>query len=124
MQQYAEQYRNDPEFQKKADEIIAQVLVRSSTDAEFRDRLVNDPAQALADFTGSDRKNFEHLNIAFVESKAAATIVLPDAVDTSAELSESDLEAVAGGSEPVTILAIATVAGACLTALAVGMALN
>ncbi|HET7232484.1 MAG TPA: hypothetical protein VFJ16_20920 [Longimicrobium sp.] len=124
MQQYAEQYRNDPEFQKKADEIMAQVLVRSSTDAEFRNKLVSDPAQALADFTGTDRKNFEHLNIAFVESKAAATIVLPDAVDASAELSESELEAVAGGSEPVTILAIAGVAAACLGALVAGMTLS
>ncbi|HEX8691476.1 MAG TPA: hypothetical protein VF746_03480 [Longimicrobium sp.] len=123
MQQYAEAYRNDPEFKQKADEVVAQVLVRSSTDADFRRKLIESPAEALAEFTGTDASRFEHLNIAFVENTGTATIVLPEPIG-QAELSESELEAVAGGSEVVTILAVAGLAAACLGALAAGMSLD
>jgi hypothetical protein len=127
MSQYVEQYRNDPEFQQKADEIMAQVLTRSATDADFRRKLVENPAQALAEFTGTDASHFAHLNIAFVESSAAATVVLPDVVE-AAELTEGELESVAGGSEPVTVsvaaaIGIATLGAACITAIAVGVSL-
>ncbi|HEX8391313.1 MAG TPA: hypothetical protein VF665_03060 [Longimicrobium sp.] len=128
MEYTVERYHSDPEFQQKADEIMAAVLGRSSTDAEFRRKLVENPAEALADFTGTDASNFQNLTVRFVESKAAATLVLPDAVTTS-ELSDSDLEAVAGGSEPVsgTVILIAAcvgLAGAALGALAAGMTLG
>ena len=39
----------------------------------------------------------ESVSLVFVENKADATLVLPDYVDPNAELSEEDLEAVAGG---------------------------
>ena len=68
------------------------MLIRSATDAEFRRKLVESPAEALAEFTGTAASHFAHLNIAFVENRNAATIVLPDAVPAG-ELSESELQA-------------------------------
>lgn len=123
MQTYVTQYQNDPQFQQKADEIMGQVLARSATDRAFRDLLISSPAEALAQFTGTDASFFADVNVAFVENKGVSTIVLPD-VATSAELSDAELEAVAGGSEPATIIAVATLAGAALAALAAGMTLN
>ena len=123
MQQSVDAYSNDPEFKQKADEVVTQVLIRSATDAEFRRKLVESPAEALAEFTGTDASHFAHLNIAFVENRNAATIVLPDAVPAG-ELSESELETVAGGSEPATIVAVGALAAACLAALAAGMLLD
>jgi hypothetical protein len=100
------------------DEVMVQLLARSATDADFRRKLVETPRAAFAEFTGRPESEFEHVNVRFVENKAQATFVLPAKVDPSAELSESELEAVAGGSP--LILGGALLAGAILTAALIG----
>lgn len=102
------------------DEVMAKLLARSATDADFRRKLVESPRAAFAEFTGRPESEFENVNVRFVENKAQATFVLPAAVDASAELSESELEAVAGGSE---IIGGALLVGAILTAALIGVEL-
>lgn len=91
--------RENPAAAEEAQQRLAEVLSRSSTDAEFRQALLSDSRAALSSHFG--REIPETVNIAFVENRADATIVLPDPIDTTAELSEADLEAVAGGALPI-----------------------
>ncbi|HYH82607.1 MAG TPA: hypothetical protein VEX86_22640 [Longimicrobium sp.] len=101
MQQYVEAYRNNPEVKQKADEAMQQLLTRSATDVDFRKLLLSDSRTALNQHFG--REVPEAVNIVFVENKGSATVVLPDMIDPSAELSESELEAVNGGSPAVAV---------------------
>jgi len=102
-----------PEALAKGQEALQGILARSATDREFRQKLLTDPRAALAEYTGQDAPG---VDIRFVENTATATIVLPDFADGSAELSESELEAVAGGATPALVLwaiaGVATGAGA------------
>jgi hypothetical protein len=75
------------------------VLDRASTDQAFRDRLLNDPRDAIFEAFGvMIPANFR---IKFVERGPGvdALVVLPDIVSQSGELSDDDLESVAGGME-------------------------
>lgn len=93
----------NPEIIRAAQETMQGLMSRSATDRSFRDQLINDPRAAVAEFTG--REVPESYNVRFIENTATATIVLPDMVDPAAELSESELEAVAGGtSEPFAVV--------------------
>jgi len=101
----------DPEVMAHAQTRMQELLTRSTTDPAFRRSLLETPRAALAEFNGvAESRVPEALNVVFVENRGAATIVLPDFVDPSAELSESDLEAVAGGWTPVALAGIAVVA--------------
>jgi hypothetical protein len=103
----------DPAVVKQAQEQYQAMLTRSATDMEFRKKLLADPRAAVAEFTGKPAP--ADFNVVFIENKAGATVVLPDPVDPSAELSETELEAVAGGAGPALIaiaLFCAFVAGA------------
>lgn len=97
-------YQENPERAQAVERKMQELLARSATDVVFRKKLLNDPHAALAEFTG--RPVDSKVNIVFVENKADATVVLPPAVDPAAELSEQELEAVAGGISPVlTVIA-------------------
>jgi hypothetical protein len=80
----------------RAKGFIQGVLSRSATDLEFRKRLLENPREALSQYAGGPLP--ESLDVAFVENTGDATIVLPDPVDPDAEISEAELEAVAGGT--------------------------
>ena len=94
----AETVQSTPEMAEAARERYQQILSRSATDMEFRQKLLADPHAAIAEYEGVTIP--EGFNVVFVENKADATIVLPDPVDPEAELSETELEAVSGGSTP------------------------
>jgi hypothetical protein len=90
---------------ERGQEKLQALLVRSTTDLEFRKKLLTEPRAALAEFSGHDIP--ESVNIKFIESKGRPTIVLPNAIDPAAELSSAELEAVAGGTSPLaSILSI------------------
>lgn len=101
-QQALEMVRQNPQAAQQAQEQLHGLLARSATDREFRQKLLTDPRAAVSEYTGKWVP--ETLNLVFVENKADATIVLPAAYDPSAELSDAELETVAGG-EPLTIIA-------------------
>lgn len=102
----------NPELAKAAQDTMQEMLSRSATDLEFRRKLLGDPRAAIREFTG--REVPESFNVTFVENTADATIVLPDAIDPAAELSETELETVAGGtSDPLSV--VISVAGVITT---------
>lgn len=88
-----------PEVMEQGRQQFEAMIARSTTDREFRSRLVNDPRAAVKEFTGADMP--EGMDIVFIENKATATVVLPDMV--SDELSETELETAAGGVLPIII---------------------
>ncbi len=94
--------QDHPEAITEGQERLQAVLARSATDWEFRQKLLTDPRAALSEFSG--RQVREDLNVVFIENHADATIVLPDPQDQSVELSEEELEAVAGGVDIVSWL--------------------
>jgi hypothetical protein len=86
-------------------------LARSATDKAFRQRLLTDSRAALSEFTGLAVTD---VDIRFIENNADATIVLPDVVGGESELSDRELEVVAGGTDPCVgsiILSVALIAG-------------
>jgi hypothetical protein len=99
MQQYVDAYRSDPVLAQKADQAMQKLLARSATDMDFRQLLLSDSRAALSQHFGHEAP--ESTNIVFVENRADATVVLPDVIDADAELSQEELEVVAGGIFPV-----------------------
>ena len=107
----AYRYAQDhPEAAQKAQEQVQAMLRRSATDYDFRQKLLSDPRAAFGEFTGNEVP--DTFNVAFIENKADATIVLPDYSDPDAELSEEDLEAVSGGD--ISLGAAALIIGTCM----------
>jgi len=86
---------------------IIKVLSRAAKDAAFHKLCVSNPAAAIKQVTGEDvPKGFK---VRFVENlDANLTLVLPDAVDSSGELKDEELEQVAGGNR-----CAASCAGSC-----------
>jgi len=116
IQQLAER---NPEAVQQGHEQVREVLERSARDWEFRQKLLSSPREAIAEHTGQDLEDIpETVDLIFVENEADATVVLPDPIDSEAELSENELEDVAGGSEVAAALITAgfVVAGAVATA--------
>lgn len=99
IKQVAHTYANNAEFKQEAEEKYRELLSRSATDPQFRQQLLTNPRAAISEFSGHEAA--PDFNVVFIENTADATIVLPDPVDSEAELSEQDLEAVAGGITPI-----------------------
>jgi len=80
-------------------EIVDAALARSAVDSEFRQLLLSDPRAAAAQVT--DAPIPSNLKISFVEKPEDTDVlyVLPDFIPGADELSEAELEAVAGGME-------------------------
>jgi hypothetical protein len=117
--------QNNPEIVRQGQEQWQGMLSRSATDAAFRSKLLTDPRAAIAEHTGRSIEQVPALNVVFIENKADATIVLPEPVSSATELSEQELEAVAGGSEVVMLtigaaIAVVTIVDACVDAYQAG----
>jgi hypothetical protein len=98
----AQLIQSDPALEERATEQMQSLLTRSATDIEFRKLLVSDSRAALSQHFGGQLP--ESANIVFLENKADATVVLPDLIGADAELSEAELEAVAGGASPALLI--------------------
>lgn len=96
------QYAQSPEYQT-AQADMSRILARSTTDPEFRQKLLTDPRAAMAE---EGQTVPEGVDIRFVANEFDATVVLPDVVDIQAELSERELETVAGGSTTACYIVI------------------
>lgn len=108
-----ESIRVNPEATQSVTTRFQALLARSASDLAFRKQLLTSPREALAAFGGKDVSSIpESVNIKFVENTVDATVVLPNFVDTEVELSERELETVAGGSDLL------------LTAIAVTLAID
>jgi hypothetical protein len=113
--------QGNPETARAGQDQVRAVLSRSATDKAFRQLLLSDPRAAIAEATGQAvPANFR---VAFVENTADATVVLPPVVSETAELSDSELEAVAGGTEPIAI-GLAIFAGSMMLGIAIAKATN
>ena len=77
--------------------LLAVILERATSDAEFRSRLLADPKRTIKEGFGINIP--QHLRIRFVEKDPDVDIlvVLPNLVDPTAELGANDLDAVSGG---------------------------
>jgi hypothetical protein len=83
--------------QGPADRIRDDVLAKAAADADFRQRLLDDPDRALFGEFGISLP--EGFRIRFIEKPADVDelIVLPDARTAAEELDDEDLDAAAGG---------------------------
>ncbi len=87
---------------------FAQIMDRAMIDADFNARALADPAWAVLEVTGKSLPDGYRLRFVSNE-KADVTVVLPDMAAESTELSDAELESVAGGR----------CAGSCLASCAI-----
>ena len=87
-----------PEWtQEEVHKILNEVARKSSVDPEFRKLCLTDPNAAIARV--SETPLPENFRIRFVENEGAnMTVVLPDLAIAEEELSDAELETVAGGA--------------------------
>ncbi len=95
-------------------ELLTALLSRSATDLSFRRKLLSQPRAAVAEFHGKDISAIADANIVFIENAGDATLVLPPFIDGAHELSDRDLEVVAGGTDPLSIV-VTVIASAVIT---------
>ncbi len=87
--------QRDPKYQQALDD----VLVKATTDLEFRQQLLADPAAAIQRYFGVAVP--PTFRMRFVERGADldALVVLPDYMAPDGELSELELESISGGAD-------------------------
>lgn len=93
--------------QEEAEQAFVEVRKRAMTDEDFRELVLSNPKEAIEQVTGKTVP--EYLKIQVIESDPNydLTCVLPEMIDGDLELSEDELENIAGGA------CAADVSGAC-----------
>ena len=82
--------------QEKANEKLRVLAKRAQTDMEFRKLALTDPAAAIAKIEPTPVPSW--FKVRFVDNAGATlTMVLPDPIKADSELSDAELEQVAGG---------------------------
>ena len=82
----------------EAEQAVEQIIKRAQTDIQFRQLCLENPNLAVQQTTGKDIP--QGFTLRFVDNRNAdLTVVLPDLFDGSAELSDAELEEVAGGGK-------------------------
>lgn len=85
------------------------ILRRASRDATFRELCLNSPAEAVREAAG--RELPAGFRLRFVDNaRANLTVVLPDPAPRQ-ELSDADLEAIAGGAEKTEHCGVSKICG-------------
>lgn len=87
------------------DAILGQVLQRSATDRAYRTRLIEQPESVIEEAIGRPLSSLPNpVRVKFIEKDANldALVVLPDFLDPEGNLSDAELEAVAGGEWCIT----------------------
>jgi hypothetical protein len=102
-----------PDVEKQARQQITDLLSRSSTDMAFRARLLSEPNAAYTEETGNGIP--AGVSFAFVEKQDGKTMIVLPPFGAEGDLSDAELEAVSGGTEPCTVAVIF------LTGVAVGI---
>jgi hypothetical protein len=92
-------------------ELEAKITARAATDPAFRAEFLADPRAAFMKFAGVDPANLPKIQV-HEEGPASWHIVLPSMPAVAGELSEDELEKIAGGVAPAVSAAVfsATVA--------------
>ncbi len=113
---------------RKGQEFLRSVLARSTTDETFRQQLLTNPKQAIASHYeevngAAPDSGLTRLDVRFVENRGDVTIVLPPAIVSDRELSDAELQAVAGGDGIVAgIIAAAEISSVWCLGFAAGVA--
>jgi hypothetical protein len=82
---------------KEQSQIIAELCRRSSVDSAFRELALRDPARAIAKVTTKTPP--PNVSFRFVDNSGTVkTFVLPDPIPETEDLSDTELERVAGGN--------------------------
>ncbi len=92
--------------QQEMNELYAKMQKKSTTDEEFRKKLLADPNKALEELSGKPLPEGCKIKVIENDPDYTATFVLPDLL--SEELSDNDLESAAGG---ISFLLIVSVCG-------------
>jgi hypothetical protein len=113
-QDIAQGYPASVTARREAEETMQALLTRAATDWTFRQQLLTEPRKAIAEFKGCEESAIPAgFNVAFIANRPGThTVVLPNAIDPAAELSESELESVAGGIVIEAIIASALLVSA------------
>ena len=79
--------------------LLKSVTARAAVDAEYRQRLLTNPHQAIEEVAGVAPPS--DLKIKFIEKPAGVDVaaVLPDLTPNAQDLTPAELEAVAGGDD-------------------------
>lgn len=108
--------RENQDYLEESKKGFQDLMVKATHDWSFREGLLINPGQTLKEYSGMDFPS--EYDVRFIENEADVTIVLPDYIDESAEISEAELETVAGGASnptPTTTTVCSAIAVTALT---------